>query len=325
MTITSAHPQPASTGRALLSGRIMARISGPGTDQFIQGQFSQNIGEVTPARSLRAAACTPKGRAYCVTRLVRDDNDVLLFLEKELAEQTIQHLNKYLMLFRGTSLERVEHGQMFGLIGADTAAALTDERQAASLTDAGQVAAGDFGYLIRVEDDSDGNPRFELWQPSPGASLPDTRALTPEQWQASEISAGVPWLTTASHESYIPQMLNLQHLQGIHFKKGCYTGQEVIARMHFLGQLKKSLFRLGFSGTDCAPLPGTRITSESGSPGEVVNAAMTGEDHGELLAVLRHDASNGILEVEGHPEIALTLLPLPYSVPEREAQETPDT
>jgi folate-binding protein YgfZ len=132
-------------------------------------------------------------------------------------------------------------------------------------------------------------------------------------------------LSTATSESYVPQMLNWQHLGGMHFKKGCYTGQEVIARMHFLGQLKKSLFRFRAAATNCIPAPGTSIMAGERSVGEVVNAVGFSDGSCELLAVIRHDAANDALTADGLPETLLEQQPLPYTVSERENTEPKDT
>ena len=315
--------QPAHTdGHTLLSDRLMARISGPGTDKFVQGQFTQHVDEVTSEQSLRAAACTHKGRAYCLTRLVRDGEDLLMDFDASQAEATITHLKKYLMLFRGTTLETLPSGRIIGLIGEAAAVSVAGE-EAGSLTQPGQVLKVGDSHLIRIENTADHTARYEWWQATAEHSVPeDIPEITPEQWLASSISAGVPWLTEASQETYVPQMLNLQHLQGVHFKKGCYTGQEVIARMHFLGQLKKSLHRLSFNNARQAPKVGTKLLADSKPVGEVVNALMTGDLNGEMLAVIRHDASSKVLSLDGMDEVTISLQQLPYAVPEQLPSET---
>lgn len=306
-------------GYAVLEHRVMVRISGPGTDKFVQGQFSQHVDDVTPQQSRRAAASTPKGRAYCLTRLVRDQQDLLMDLDRELSVATLGQLKKYLMLFRGTRMDVIEQARIIGLLGQEAAVTVAGDN-AATLGSPGDVVATENGYLIRIEDSAGALPRYEWWLPEGAAELPEgLPELTINDWNAASIAAGVPWLTPATVEAYVPQMLNLQHLQGVHFKKGCYTGQEVIARMHFLGQLKKSLYRLAFTGCTQAPEAGSNLLAGDKKAGDVVNAVMTSDNGGELLAVLRHDADKSALSLEGNDACQFEVLDLPYPVPEREA------
>lgn len=314
-----------SAGYALLANRVVVRISGPGTDKFVQGQFTQHADEVTASQSLRAAACSPKGRTYCLTRLVRDQQDLLMDLDAGQANAIVSHLKKYLMLFRGTTMETLPSARIVGLLGTSAAIAAAGE-EAQSLKQAGQVLPTDSGALIRLEDTLQHTARYEWWQFDGTPSLPaDLPEWSIDDWNAASILAGVPWLTPESTDTYVPQMLNLQHLQGVHFKKGCYTGQEIIARMHFLGQLKKSLFRLGFVGTRTAPTTGTKLLSDGKSVGEVVNAVITGDQQGEMLAVIRHDAQHGQLLLESDENVQLELKDLPYPVPERDPSLPTDT
>ncbi|WP_417517173.1 YgfZ/GcvT domain-containing protein [Marinobacter sp.] len=287
--------------------------------------MSQSLDDVKTGKSPRAAGATPKGRAYCLTRLVRDGDDVLMDLPAELSEAVITHLRKYMMLFRGTTMTVQADGQIIGLLGDEAASSLAGEEMN-NLMSPGDTLTLDSGFLIRTENTAEGLPRFELWQPFAGdLKLDSIPEKTLADWQASEIAAGVPMLNTTTSESYVPQMLNWQHLGGVHFKKGCYTGQEVIARMHFLGQLKKSLFRFHMANASALPAPGALIMAGERSVGEVVNAVGFSDGSCQLLAVVRHDAAHGQLVVEGHPDASLQMQPLPYSVTEREDGATNDT
>ncbi|AZT83071.1 folate-binding protein [Marinobacter sp. NP-4(2019)] len=327
-SLAASQPLPASAWTVIEDQRIL-RITGPGTDKFLQGQFSQNLEDVTPSFSPRAAASTPKGRAYCLTRMVRDGDDVLLALPEQLADHITNQLRKYLMLFRGTSMEVVDNGRILGILGDELVGRL-EQDTADRLNGPGDSLVIGQHHLIRTQDTAEGLPRFELWQ------LGD---LTPEQadifqpsgqtgqadWQASEIAAGIARLTPESLEAYVPQMLNWQHVHGVHFKKGCYTGQEVIARMHFLGQLKKSLFRFSATGLDVAPASGTAIKAGDKTVGEVVNSILLANQSAQCLAVVRHNAVDTPLHLDSHPDITLERLALPYAVPEQQQSDTSDT
>lgn len=324
VAIVADFPLPGN-GWAILNDRMIVRISGPGTDKFLQGQFSQNLSEVTSDRSPRAAASTPKGRAYCLTRMIRDGDDILMELPAALAEDTLAHLRKYLMLFRGTSMEVDPQASLIGLLGEEAARALAGAPMD-TLKEPGDSLALAAGFLVRAEPTAEGTPRFEFWQTSGNeAGLETTTQLPAADWYASEIAAGVASLTAATQESFVPQMLNWQHLGGVHFRKGCYTGQEVIARMHFLGQLKKSLFRFRIEQAGPVPAPGSALLAGDRSVGEVVNAVEFRDGRCELLAVVRHDAAKESLRPEGQPDTVLVPMPLPYTVPEREKSPQSDT
>lgn len=324
----ASHPLP-HPSRVMISDRVVARITGPGTNKFLQGQFSQQIDDVTQNHSPRAAACTPKGRAYCLTRLVRDGDDVLMELPAELADDTVSQLRKYLMLFRGTSMEVETSTRIIGLMGESAAGQLQPDATG-KLAAAGDAVDVHGGRLIRTMDTAEGMARYELWQTGDLDSalqqaLNDIPEATLADWHGSEIAAGVAALTPATREGFVPQMLNWQHVGGIHFKKGCYTGQEVIARMHFLGQLKKSLFRFAMGRVEKLPAPGEAIVNGDRSVGNVINSVAYTDGSAELLAVVRHDAAEKDLSLESAPDTPLSVRPLPYSVSEREQTGPSDT
>lgn len=318
------YPLP-NSGWAVLNDRVVVRISGPGTDKFLQGQFSQNLDEATPARSPRAAAATPKGRAYCLTRMVRAGEDILMDFPSELADDIISQLRKYLMLFRGTTMEVAREARIVGILGNELAESLGGD-SLNRLKEPSDSSALSEGILVKTQPTAEGTARFEFWRTEASElALPASTRVSVADWQASEIAAGVASLTAATQGSFVPQMLNWQHLGGVHFKKGCYTGQEVIARMHFLGQLKKSLFRFRMEQAEELPAPGSALFAGERSVGEVVNAVKYRDGSIELLAVVRHDAAENALHPDGLPAAVLVPMPLPYPVPEREKSPQSDT
>jgi folate-binding protein YgfZ len=139
--------------------------------------------------------------------------------------------------------------------------------------------------------------------------LTELPAYRERDWRLAGIRAGLPQVYPETYETFVAQMLNLDLLGGVSFEKGCYTGQEIIARAHFRGAIKRRMFRF-----ECAcppPPPGTRVLAGDQHAGDVVDAAATGEGC-ELLAVITLAQQDAELRVAGGPK--LKKLTLPYSV-----------
>lgn len=319
-TSTTGTKQLASASRpreavARVQNARLYRVSGKDPHKFLHGQLSQSLDDIKPDTSRRAAACNPKGRAYALPLLADYEGDIVLSLPLSIADEVTGQLNKFLMLFRGTEMKPLEQAHLYGLWGEATAEALAPEAKDLKLPGDSLTLAG--GKLIRVQDTAEGVARYAYWQIDDSAPIPEGSQATEADWAAAEISAGLAELSPKTMSEYVPQMLNLQHVDGIHFKKGCYTGQEVIARMHYLGQLKKSLFRLSVP-IDQAIEVGTRVIANDKAVGEVINSIGFDDGHQEVLAVVKHAAlpASG-WHIEGF-EQSLERLPMSYKVPEQE-------
>ena len=153
------------------------------------------------------------------------------------------------------------------------------------------------------------------------AQLPEAPV---NRWRLDQVRAGIGQVFGSTRELFIPQMINLQALGGVSFKKGCYTGQEIVARMQYLGKLKRRLHRLLIdSAQENLPAPGVELFSpvHSSSVGEGVLAATCAEGI-ELLAVVQEDAAaDGRLYLGSPDGLPLGLLEIPYSLnPDQEIQ-----
>lgn len=298
-----------------LAHESILAVQGPDAERFLQGQLTCNMKYLTADRSSLGARCTAKGRMQSSFRILKEGERYLLALSADLLELQMADLKKYAMFSKGTQLTDVSAEWVrFGLIEADAALAaiglqLPDEPDALAQLE-GKLA-------VRLQ-----GARAELWVPASEAeavkqqllnSLPEASLNT---WLLEQIRAGVGQVFKASHESFTPQMLNLQCLGAVSFRKGCYTGQEIVARTQHLGKAKRQLYRLAASGQglEC-PTIGTALFSPThgNSVGEVVLAASSAEGI-ELLAVLQEEAATGgdihLNSLEGQ---ALQLLPLPYA------------
>lgn len=290
-------------------------VQGPNAEQFLQGQLTCNMKYLASDRSSLGARCTAKGRMQSSFRILKAGEGYLLALAADLLDAQMADLKKYAMFSKGTQLtDASPEWVRFGIVAGE--AALKDlSFQLAAEADA--VAQADNKLAIRLQGE-----RAEIWAPAAEAEAVKQQLLStlPEAslnaWLLEQIRAGVGQVFKASYEAFIPQMLNLQCLGAVSFRKGCYTGQEIVARTQHLGKAKRQLQRLAAQGTalEC-PTVGTALFSptHSSSVGEVVLAAQSPEGI-ELLAVLQEDAALDGRITLGTPEgQALTLLPLPYA------------
>lgn len=288
-------------------------VRGADAAKFLQGQLTCNLNYLSDTQASLGARCTQKGRMQSSFRILLQGDGVLLAMASELLEPQLADLKKYAVFSKSKLTDESAAWSRFGVVNADSALANLGLELPAE-TDS--VARNEHLIAIRVSPD-----RSELWVPSDRADA--VKAQLSEtldqadlnEWLLGQIRAGIGQVMPQTRELFIPQMLNLQAVGGVSFKKGCYTGQEIVARMQYLGKLKRRLYRLSLDSAQM-PEPGTPLfsPSHSSSIGEVVIAAKADQVI-ELLAVLQAEAADsgdvhlGTLEGPG-----LRLLDLPYTL-----------
>lgn len=305
--------KPVDTALAWLENEGVMQISGADAEKFLQGQITCDVAQISRGASTLGARCNPKGRMQSSFRLVRTtDTDFMLSLDGELLETQLKELSKYAVFFKASLKDVSPEWVRLGLWGTQAQSAL-DEGGFALPGRTNEVTVAEEGLVIRLSEDA-----FELWVPSTkAAALVDSLCTVAEPvniqaWTVRQIRAGMGQVTRLTYESFIPQMLNLQQLGGVSFRKGCYTGQEIVARMQYLGKLKRRMYRLLLAG-EIPPAPGTAIVErDSGKPvGEVVLAARSSRMV-EILAVMQKDAAQLTLSVADSNGPLLTPADLPY-------------
>ncbi|MCJ8207653.1 folate-binding protein YgfZ [Pseudomonas sp. RGM2987] len=296
-----------------LSHEGVLAVRGVDAGKFLQGQLTCNLNYLSDSQSSLGARCTQKGRMQSSFRILLEGDGVLMAMATELLEPQLVDLKKYAVFSKSRLTDESAAWVRFGL--QDAANALTDlGLELPAETDS--VVRHDSLIAIRV---SPG--RAELWAPAEQAPVLQTRlraALAEADlnaWLLGQIRAGIGQVMPATRELFIPQMLNLQAVGGVSFKKGCYTGQEIVARMQYLGKLKRRLYRLQLDASQL-PEPGTELFSpvHGSSIGEVVIAAQA-ERNIELLAVLQAEAAEeGNVHLGTLEGPVLQLLDLPYEL-----------
>ncbi|MGM3388841.1 folate-binding protein YgfZ [Stutzerimonas stutzeri] len=298
----------------VLSHEGVLAVRGPDANKFLQGQLTCNLNYLDANQSSLGARCTPKGRMQSSFRIVPQPDGYLLAMDKVLVQPQLADLSKFAVFSKSKLTDESEAWVRFGLVEGD--GALVSLGLELPQSD-GQVVSGHGLVAIRL-----GALRTELWAPAAEAEtlrarLASQLAEAPlERWLLAQIRAGIGQVVAATRELFIPQMINLQAVGGVSFKKGCYTGQEIVARMQYLGKLKRRMYRLCANASE-APTAGTELYSpvHGSSVGEVVLAAQADDDTVELLAVVQQDAvEDGRLHL-GTPDGALLeLLELPYTL-----------
>lgn len=300
---------PFSASVSLLNQERLLEVKGVDATRFLQGQLTCDVATLQPGNSTLGARCNPKGRMQSSFRLLKvNEEQYLLAIPDELLEPQQQDLAKYAAFFKVQLADVSERWLRLGVWGENTSAALA----AANLDKTSSNL--DQGLVLAVGDNT-----FEVWLPVDQAdacmaALKTHAVLVPvNDWNLQLIRLGIGQVHADTRESFIPQMLNFQQLGGVSFSKGCYTGQEIVARMQYLGKLKRRMYRLIREGTQL-PSPGTPIQDNSNGQvvGEVVMAAQANEQI-ELLAVLQNEAAElTTLIMHNTNEPSLRLAALPY-------------
>ncbi len=282
------------------------RAHGEEAGHYLQGQVSCDLREVDQQGHRNGMHLTLKGRGLVSARIVRDGDDYLLLCPADLSEAVIKALMKYRLRAK-VEFSVDQELVVLGLAG-NLPAGAPDHGNSAE-TDQGlwlRYPFTDHALLLVKQDAAE-----HAWQ-----TLAADRATTGANgWQLADIDAGEGMVYPGARDLFLPQVLNYDVTAGVNFKKGCYTGQEVVARMHFKGKLKQRMQRINYSA-DVDLTPGETLRDSNGkAAGEVVSAARTSQG-GAALVVLRKD-TDGVLFRE---ELALDsqLGALPYSLPWKE-------
>jgi len=284
-------------------------VSGKDAASFLAAQLSQQIPGETPQTAPFAGWHDAKGRVQGLFRVLRRADAFLLLTHASVAADLIAELRRYVLRADVTIAASTE--QTAALLG-DCTAALGGAGAALGREHGDTVAADEeiwlrlgsaLALLIAPEE------RMRRWV----NRLPGATAATAE---LAEIRLGLPVLSASLRGLFLPQMLNLDLLGGVAFDKGCYPGQEVIARTQNLGTVKRRLLRFSASpGADAAPAAGAMLLDSAGQPvGTVVRAACAAKGV-ELLAVTELAARDSRLTCDQLPGAMIRLEELPYPVP----------
>lgn len=319
--MTAHPPRPAE---ALPSGALpledwgVIRAAGADALSFLHSQLTQDVLHLAPGQAAMAGFCSAKGRLQASFLVWRDGpQDVLLACSADLLPAVLKRLSMFVLRAQCKLSDVSQTLRLWGVVGEEAA-------RAAGLEDGMAVGAvrprGEGIQVIRLPDAQWGNIRLPRWLCT-GPMPENLPPLAPEAWRACEVLSGVPRITAATVEQFVPQMVNLELVGGVNFRKGCYPGQEVVARSQYRGTLKRRAWALE---STVALQPGQELfhSEDPGQPaGMVVLAGTVGPRHVALAELKIAATQSGSLHAVSTQGPALKLLPLPYAVPTEQSTD----
>jgi len=307
-------------GVTALSHLGVIRAVGPDAAHFLHGQLTQDFVLLGTTEARLAALCTAKGRMIASFIGIRPEPDqVLLVCNRDILAATLKRLSMYVLRAKVKLSDATEEVALFGLAGSALAAngvdaAAAPGRRLAVPAKASEGAGEPADASVVSLYPADGVPRA-LWIAPPGAPQPTGDTLDPALWQWSDVRSGIAMLSTPVLDAFVPQMLNYESVGGVNFKKGCYPGQEVVARSQFRGTLKRRAYVV----TADAPVEAGQevfAAADAEQPvGTVVQAAQAPDGHWAALVSMQIAAMEaGGLRAGSATGPALTVEPLPYEL-----------
>ena len=275
------------------------KVEGDDRIQFLQGQLTQDINLITLDRALFAGFCNPKGRVLAFMLCYMDQASIHIQIDSSVEESFLKRLKMYVLRSK-VSMSLL--GDQFTCIGFMGFKALLEQGIEAPKSYLDIVRSHDV-MIMRVGKDTE---RFQLMGEASKVksfmqlNLPEYTSMSIESWNNLNILDGVPDIYPTTQEAFIPQSLNMDLIDGVNFKKGCYTGQEIVARTHYLGKVKRRMYR-GFIESQDVLTPGDQILNEKKEViGQLVRSAVENNSKTNMLIELRVDQAHEALYIKNY-------------------------
>ena len=320
-------------GAALPQGGLQRGFVAPLTDTgliaatgedaltFLHNQLTNDVEHLGDQEARLAGYCSPKGRLLATFLMWKDDGAVMLQLPRQIQPAVQKRLQMFILRSKVKLADATNDHALLGLGGEAATETLRKWFPQLPASPFARVASGS-GVLIRLPD-AFGQPRFQ-WAAPPAvaeSAWPElAKTLSPAAtalWRLTDIHAGIPLVTQATQEQFVPQMINFELIGGVNFKKGCYPGQEIVARSQYLGKLKRRMLLASVDAESVAA--GTEVfwSLDPEQPcGMVVNAERNLEGGTDCLVELKVAATeDGSIHLGAASGVPLRFGQLPYALP----------
>ncbi len=299
---------------APLASLALLRFTGADAGPFLHSQLTCDVKALPTARAGYGGYCTAQGRLLANFLLWRDADGYAMLLMRDIAAAIQRRLQMYVLRAKVQISDAGGEYALLGLAGSEAARALRQAGLAAG--DTFEVHTTDGTGIITLPGERHlafvpSSALAERW----AALTPALRPVGEPCWTWLDIIHGTPWITKATQEQFVPQMINLDLLGGVSFRKGCYPGQEVVARTQYRG---KATRRMHLAHVSDEPQAGAALYADAlgnQACGAVVNAAPAPDGGWDMLAVLHPDAPQGAIHLGALDGAPLRLRALPYPIP----------
>ena len=296
-------------------------VTGEDRVKFLQGQLTCDIEQLSIGQQTLAAQCNPQGKMWSIFRVVILADRILLIQPGSVTEKQLPELQKY-AAFSNVKIQKENEYKIFGLAGCKSAEYIAKEvdtvatHEQSRLLETGTVLIKQpypsLRYLAIMKNYIADELLSDLKN--------QAQIFDDSLWTAMNIASGIGFIEAETSAQFIPQMLNLQALNAISFTKGCYIGQETIARAKYRGANKRALFILTGRSTNCPSVGQTvevLLNNNWKRVGTVISACQYGDGHVEILAILPKDIHNeDIFQIKEIEDSTLYCAPLPYQMTE---------
>lgn len=302
-----------------LSNLGLIQASGEDAQSFLHGQFTNDLNQVSTINSQLSSYCNAKGRLLAIFRIFKRDEDFFLLMRRDVIDATLKKLTMFKLMAKVELTDVSNDYVVFGIAGPDADSILAENNINYS-KDIDQSILDNKTTVIRIPSESsrllfisDLEEATSIWK----SLSQKARQTSSKLWQLHDIQSGIPQVTAETSEAFIPQMVNLELIGGVNFQKGCYPGQEIVARTHYLGKPNRRMYRINIK-TDTSPNPGDNIFSEKDGDqpvGKIVTAAKNDIEDITALAVLRVEKEDSRdLHMQGVETHNISIEQLPYSI-----------
>ncbi len=306
-----------------LSHLAQITITGNAAEAFLHGQFTINIKTLAEHHLQFSAWCNPKGQVKVTFLIYRDDDGFTILCPAELKDNFIKQLRMYIMR---SNVTVTDHSDDLVRLGVQIHDTTTLKQFTGSLpAQENDVVINDGIHCLSVHNTDEykdtqryiliatADQQISLWE----ALVQKLNPVASTVWEYLDIQSAYPWLTTATTEKFLPQMLNLDLIDGLNYQKGCYPGQEIIARLHFRGQVKRRLY---LASCDADVIADTEIKSgvqlftndaDDKSIGSVINAQASSDKY-YFLAVIDNEVIEQQIHIANTDGSVIHIEQLPY-------------